>query len=81
MGSAYDADSEGEEGKYYVFSYDELKNIEGIKEYFEINPNGNWEGKIILKELKQPNDKILNALIEIRKKEKNHFLTIKHKWT
>ena len=72
MGSAYDADSEGEEGKYYakVFSYDELKNIQGIKDYFEINPNGNWEEKIILKELKQPNDKILNALIEIRKKRK-----------
>ena len=73
LGSAYDADSEGEEGKYYVYSYDELKNIEGIKDYFEINPNGNWEGKIILKELKQPNDKILNALIEIRKKRKKPF--------
>ena len=56
-----------------MYSYDELKNIEGIKDCFEINPNGNWEGKIILKELKQPNDKILNALIEIRKRKKPFF--------
>ena len=27
LGSAYDADSDGEEGKYYVYSYDEIKNI------------------------------------------------------
>ena len=33
MGSAYDADSDGEEGKYYVFTYDEIKGIKNIKEY------------------------------------------------
>ena len=43
LGSAYDADSEGEEGKYYVYSYEEIKKIPGIEEYFEIKPEGNWE--------------------------------------
>ncbi len=73
LGSAYDADSDGEEGKYYIYSYNELKNIKDIEDYFEINPNGNWEGKTILKELKQPNNEILNALIKIRKKRKKPF--------
>ena len=27
LGSAYDADSDGEEGKYYVYSYDDIKEI------------------------------------------------------
>ena len=34
LGSAYDADSEGVEGKYYTWKYDELKNI--LKDKFEI---------------------------------------------
>ena len=51
MGSAYDADSDGKEGEYYTFYYDEIKSIKNIEKYFEINPNGNWEGKIILREI------------------------------
>ena len=31
MGSAYDADSDGEEGKYYVYNYDEIKDIKDIE--------------------------------------------------
>ncbi|MFA6940005.1 MAG: thioredoxin domain-containing protein [Clostridiaceae bacterium] len=51
--SAEDADSEGEEGKFYVWSDDEIKlvlgNQEGNKfcEYFNITPKGNFEGKNI----------------------------------
>ena len=30
LGSAYDADSDGEEGKYYVFTYDEIKKLKNI---------------------------------------------------
>ena len=30
LGSAYDADSEGKEGKYYVYSYEEIKKIKEI---------------------------------------------------
>ena len=54
LGSAYDADSDGEEGKYYVYAYEEIKNIQNIKDYFEVEPKGNWETKIILVEKKKP---------------------------
>ncbi|MEC7150707.1 MAG: thioredoxin domain-containing protein [Pseudomonadota bacterium] len=68
LGSAYDADSDGVEGKYYVFSYDEIKGIENIEKYFEIKPEGNWENKIILIEKEKPNENILNKLLKIRLK-------------
>lgn len=56
--SALDADSEGEEGKFYVWNYDEVKAILkddfGIfSEYFDVVPKGNWEGKTILR-IKKP---------------------------
>ena len=73
MGSAYDADSEGEEGKYYTFTYDELKDIKDINLYYEVNPLGNWEGKIILKELQDPNEEIRLKLINLRRKKIKPF--------
>ncbi len=73
LGSAYDADSEGEEGKYYVFKYKEIKDLENIEKYFEIKPEGNWENKIILIEKEKPNKEILNKLLEIRSKRKKPF--------
>ena len=73
LGSAYDADSEGEEGKYYVFKYDEIKDLENIEKYFEIKPEGNWENKIILIEKEKPKKEILNKLLEIRSKRKKPF--------
>ena len=48
LGSAYDADSDGEEGKYYVYTYEEIKKIRDIHKYFEIKRDGNWDNKIIL---------------------------------
>ena len=68
LGSAYDADSDGEEGKYYVYSYDDLKNIKDIKDYFEIDAKGNWENKIILVEKKKPPKEVLDKLFKIRLK-------------
>ena len=73
LGSAMDADSEGEEGKYYVFNYNEIKKIKDISKYFDINPEGNWEGKIILKELSKPTNEVINQLKEIRNKRKKPF--------
>ncbi|MCC5930418.1 MAG: thioredoxin domain-containing protein [Cyclobacteriaceae bacterium] len=52
--SALDADTEGEEGKYYVWRKQEIEEILGQEadffcEYYEIRPEGNWEeGKNIL---------------------------------
>jgi len=52
--AALDADSEGEEGNYYIWSEQEIDEILGgdadiIKKYYHINSGGNWErGKNIL---------------------------------
>jgi uncharacterized protein YyaL (SSP411 family) len=50
--SALDADSEGEEGKFYTWTYEEVKEV--LKEdsalfcgFYDIKPGGNWEGKSI----------------------------------
>ena len=73
LGSAYDADSDGEEGKYYVYSYDEIKNLKDINKYFEIKPEGNWENKIILVEKEKPNYEIIEKLKKIRSKRNKPF--------
>jgi len=50
---AQDADSEGEEGKYYVFTPDEVRNVLGqeagsrFNEAYGITARGNFEGKNI----------------------------------
>jgi len=46
--SAYDADSEGEEGKYYVWTKKEILKILGedgelFSDYYTVTENGNWE--------------------------------------
>lgn len=74
LGSAYDADSDGEEGKYYVFSYNDLSKIKDINQYFDIKPEGNWESKIILKEIKTPTDAVILELKKLRaRKTKPYF--------
>jgi uncharacterized protein YyaL (SSP411 family) len=51
--AAIDADSEGEEGKFYVWSQSEIETILGndaalICKYYGVLKEGNWEGKNIL---------------------------------
>jgi hypothetical protein len=48
--SALDADSEGEEGKFYVWSYEELKAILGadfdsFTRVYDVSEHGNFEGR------------------------------------
>jgi len=78
LGSAFDADSEGVEGKYYVYDYEEIKNIKDIEKYFDIRPEGNWEGKIILNELQEPKEEIIEQLLKIRDKRKKLFFDKKN---
>jgi len=66
FGSAYDADSDGEEGKYYIYTYKEIKEIENIEKYFEVKSEGNWQNKIILVEKEKPTKEILKKLLQIR---------------
>lgn len=56
--AALDADSEGEEGKYYVWNKKEIEAIlkndaEIFCDFFNISDRGNWEGKNILRILKK----------------------------
>lgn len=51
--SALDADSEGEEGKFYVWSEAEVKAVLGsqaerFSQYYDVSTAGNWEGTNIL---------------------------------
>lgn len=54
--SSFDADSEGEEGKYYVWSESEVDRLLGedstfFKQVYDVSAEGNWEGKTILNRL------------------------------
>lgn len=51
--SAQDADSEGEEGKFYVWEAEEVQAVLGgdfelFSEFYDVTKNGNWEEKNIL---------------------------------
>jgi uncharacterized protein YyaL (SSP411 family) len=63
--AALDADSEGVEGKYYVWQKSEIENILGndaalFCEYFDVTADGNWEETNILRIL-VPIDKFVKA--------------------
>ncbi|MBT3305428.1 MAG: thioredoxin domain-containing protein, partial [Alphaproteobacteria bacterium] len=51
--SAFDADSEGEEGKFCVWTEDEIDTVLGedagtFKKTYDVTAHGNWEHKVIL---------------------------------
>ncbi|MGC4035727.1 MAG: thioredoxin domain-containing protein [Chitinophagaceae bacterium] len=88
--SALDADSEGEEGKFYVWTRDEVEELLGpdaalFCSYYDITKKGNWEGKNILR-IKKPMEQfaIDNSISLQQSKEllthgKNRLLTARDK--
>ncbi len=77
--AALDADSEGVEGKFYTWSYDELKAVidptifDDFVAYYQVTPNGNWEHTNILwtqsdieKEWEPAWQKALKKLFDVR---------------
>ncbi len=59
--AALDADSEGVEGKFYVWSQEEIQSLAGdnyavIADYFDVSEHGNWEETNVLRMLKDPAD-------------------------
>ena len=69
--SAQDADSEGEEGKYYLFTPEEMVHVLGKKDgkafcrHFAITTSGNFEGKSIPNLLhSDPEDKAFEPFLE-----------------
>ena len=81
LGSALDADSEGVEGRYYTWAYNDLKDL--LKEKFaiidksyDISVNGNFEGLNILTEkdnlkLNEEELKKLNIAKKVLQDERN----------
>ena len=76
--SAQDADVEGEEGKYYLFTPDEIvealgeKDAEEFNRHYDISINGNFEGKNIPNLLKSDSlnksfEKFLPQILSYRK--------------
>ncbi|MTI22912.1 thioredoxin domain-containing protein [Fulvivirga sp. RKSG066] len=85
--AALDADSEGEEGKFYVWTIDEVRELLGddaelIIDYYNITEKGNWEhGKNILhktksdEEFAKKHDIILGDLKDKVREADKTFLT------
>lgn len=70
--SSYDADSEGEEGKYYLFTPNEIVKLlgkekgEAFNRRFDIKETGNFEGKSIPNLLKSnTDDKSFEAILPL----------------
>lgn len=64
--SSYDADSDGEEGKFYVWRPVEIRQVLGedadwFMQYYDVSERGNWEGTNILN-VPQPPQNVAQAL-------------------
>jgi hypothetical protein len=85
--SSLDADSEGEEGKFYVWDASEIDSIinnkdqaEVFKKYFSVKDNGNWEHTNILvvnknlsaKDFNMSQDDLVNQISSNKKKLMEH---------
>jgi uncharacterized protein YyaL (SSP411 family) len=68
--SSYDADSEGEEGKFYVWSAAEIRQILGdeaglFMQYYGVSERGNWEGRNILNVPRDPEESAQLAQMDL----------------
>ncbi len=68
--ASLDADSEGEEGRFYVWSDAEVDAVLGdhaplFKAIYDVTPDGNWEGRTILNRLRSatPSDTATEAAL------------------
>jgi uncharacterized protein YyaL (SSP411 family) len=74
--STQDADSEGHEGKFFVWDIDEIKSVLGeeaaaFNKYFNVTEGGNFEGKNILNvnpSATRPSPESLRKLFDVREK-------------
>lgn len=88
--SALDADSEGEEGKFYIWDKEEVNHLLGNEapifcDYYDISGKGNWEEKNILR-VKKPlelfatdHNIAVNELKEVLEKGKIKLLETRSK--
>jgi uncharacterized protein YyaL (SSP411 family) len=75
--STLDADSEGEEGRFYVWSAAEIATLLGedsdlFSKTYDVTPGGNWEGKTILN--RSANLELGDPLVEASLVEKRKTL-------
>ena len=84
--SSYDADSEGEEGKYYVWTKEEVKNmnfpacgnangLEVFSDYFNLNEKGLWENNNYILLRKSTDDDIAKKY-SLSLDELNKFISL-----
>ena len=57
--ASLDADSEGEEGRFYVWTESEIDDVLGaesvfFKQHYDVSADGNWEGHTILNRSQRP---------------------------
>jgi uncharacterized protein YyaL (SSP411 family) len=79
--SSLDADSDGEEGKFYIWTQDDLEEVLGsdfdfFKTAYGITPSGNWEGKTILQRVLD--DTTLATRFKMEQKELRQKLSACH---
>ncbi|MEM6348326.1 MAG: thioredoxin domain-containing protein [Bacteroidota bacterium] len=88
--SSLDADSEGEEGKYYVWSEAELDDLLGedatlFKAFYNVKEGGNWEHSNILhhttsrEEFTKNNEIVLNNFEALLKRSHDKLLKVRLK--
>ena len=66
--ASQDADSEGEEGRFYVWTEGEINVLLGaeataFKAAYDVSPEGNWEGKTILRRITPRGDAAAEAAL------------------